>query len=78
MKLLKISIGVIVGLVVGAIFGTIAAILQMSPPWPGPGVGYDVISVVEAPVFQAVVLLCILGFGYLFSLIGRHKHLCQV
>ena len=86
MKTLKILVGAIVGLLLGAVLGFVAAAWWSTRGSPSPvlgqGVGWDPISLLQVPVFQVMVVLCALAFGYLFAYlfgrIGRRKQHARV
>jgi ribose/xylose/arabinose/galactoside ABC-type transport system permease subunit len=86
MKIVKVVIGGIFGLLVGAVLGLVAAAwwstLESPPPPPGQAVGWDPISLLHAPMLQAIVGFCALAFGYLFgylfSRIGARKPHAQM
>jgi hypothetical protein len=78
MNVVRICCGAILGLLVGAIAGLGAAMWQISrtlpPRAPGQLVGIDIRVILRTPIFWTVLLLCLFGFVYLFSLIGRKAH----
>lgn len=78
MKTLKLLAGLILGLLIGTVGGFIATGLQLGREHPGVMIGISPAGLAHTPIFWTVLLVSVVCITYLFSRIGRHKHLSKM